>query len=115
MDYKSLFQEKEFSSKKLVNGQEIDNYKSDCPFDCFYYCYKMNLEKVIMWLSDKLYAICDNEDELIIEDLEEDNTVYILLNDETTLLVEYIGTKVYLYYRENHLVMTIIICFCCCK
>ena len=27
------------------------NYKSSCNFDCFYYCYKMNLPKDIVWLE----------------------------------------------------------------
>tara|TARA_R110000796_G_C14308505_1_gene406252 strand:+ start:83 stop:577 length:495 start_codon:yes stop_codon:yes gene_type:complete len=36
---------------KKVNGQTPNNYKSSCNFDCFYYCYKMNLEKDIIWLE----------------------------------------------------------------
>lgn len=35
---------------KLENGKIPDNYKSKCNFDCFYYCYKMNLPKDIIWL-----------------------------------------------------------------
>lgn len=35
---------------KLVNGVVPDNWKSACNFDCFYYCYKMNLPKDIIWL-----------------------------------------------------------------
>lgn len=35
---------------KLVNG-EIEQKKSSCNFDCFYYCYKMNFEKDIIWLE----------------------------------------------------------------
>lgn len=36
---------------KLVNGKSPDNLKSDCNFDCFYYCYKMNLKNDITWLE----------------------------------------------------------------
>ena len=32
----------------IKNGNEINN---KCNFDCFYYCYKMNLEKDIIWLE----------------------------------------------------------------
>lgn len=36
---------------KLVNGKKPDDFKEKCNFDCFYYCYKMNLEKDIIWLN----------------------------------------------------------------
>tara|TARA_R110000744_G_scaffold25388_1_gene63017 strand:- start:681 stop:1178 length:498 start_codon:yes stop_codon:yes gene_type:complete len=36
---------------KLVDGKVPLNYKSSCNFDCFYYCYKMNLPKDIVWLE----------------------------------------------------------------
>ena len=36
---------------KLVDGKVPDNYKSSCNFDCFYYCYKIDLEKDITWLE----------------------------------------------------------------
>jgi hypothetical protein len=36
--------------KKLIDGKEIEG-KSCCNFDCFYYCYKMNLPNDIMWLD----------------------------------------------------------------
>jgi len=32
----------------IKNGNELQN---KCNFDCFYYCYKMNLEKDITWLN----------------------------------------------------------------
>ena len=35
---------------KLVNGAVPENYKSSCNFDCFYYCYKIGLEKDIVFL-----------------------------------------------------------------
>jgi len=36
--------------EKLVNGKQPDGWKNACNFDCFYYCYKMNLENDITWL-----------------------------------------------------------------
>lgn len=37
---------------KLVNGEKPENWKNACNFDCFYYCWKMNLPRDIIWLSD---------------------------------------------------------------
>jgi len=36
---------------KLVDGKVPENWKNACNFDCFYYCYKMNLPKDIIWLD----------------------------------------------------------------
>lgn len=36
---------------KLVDGEIPENYKSCCNFDCFYYCYKINLPQDIVWLD----------------------------------------------------------------
>jgi len=36
---------------KLVDGKSPDNFKSSCNFDCFYYCYKMDLPRDIVWLE----------------------------------------------------------------
>ena len=36
---------------KLVDGKVPDKYKSSCNFDCFYYCYKINLPRDIIWLD----------------------------------------------------------------
>jgi hypothetical protein len=36
---------------KLVDGEIPEDYKSKCNFDCFYYCWKMNLPKDIIWLT----------------------------------------------------------------
>jgi hypothetical protein len=106
---------KRIQLKKLVNGKEIDNYKSDCPFNCFYYCFKMNLEKDIMWLRGKSDSVeeeehndgeefNDTEEQLDdLEDLEEDNTNYILLDNGEPLFVEYIGTKVYDFYTREYI------------
>jgi hypothetical protein len=35
---------------KLVDGKKPDNFKEACNFDCFYYCYKIDLPKDIIWL-----------------------------------------------------------------
>lgn len=35
---------------KLVDGKVPDKWKNACNFDCFYYCYKMKLERDITWL-----------------------------------------------------------------
>ena len=36
---------------KIVDGKLLENYKSVCNFDCFYYCYKMELKNDITWLN----------------------------------------------------------------
>ena len=36
---------------KLIDGKVPDKYKSSCNFDCFYYCYKINLQRDIIWLK----------------------------------------------------------------
>jgi hypothetical protein len=35
---------------KLVNGEVPKNWKNACNFDCFYYCWKIGLEKDLTWL-----------------------------------------------------------------
>jgi hypothetical protein len=40
---------KRIQFEKIVNDQKIESNK--CNFDCFYYCYKMNLERDIIWLE----------------------------------------------------------------
>jgi hypothetical protein len=35
---------------KLVDGVEVQQ-KNSCNFDCFYYCWKMNLPRDIVWLE----------------------------------------------------------------
>lgn len=37
--------------EKLINGKLPDKWRNACNFDCFYYCYKINLEKDITWLD----------------------------------------------------------------
>ena len=36
---------------KLVDGVMPDKWKNACNFDCFYYCYKMDLPRDINWLE----------------------------------------------------------------
>lgn len=42
---------KRIQFQKQVNGKVPENWKSDCNFDCFYFCWKINLEKDITWLE----------------------------------------------------------------
>ncbi len=37
--------------QKLINGKVPENWKNACNFDCFYYCYKIDLPKDIIWLG----------------------------------------------------------------
>jgi hypothetical protein len=36
---------------KQIEGKEPENNKNACNFDCFYYCYGINLNKDIIWLD----------------------------------------------------------------
>jgi hypothetical protein len=36
---------------KLVDGKLVEGWKNQTSFDCFYYCYKMNFPKDIIWLE----------------------------------------------------------------
>jgi len=36
---------------KLVDGKPVEGWKNACNFDCFYYVWKMNLERDIIWLE----------------------------------------------------------------
>jgi len=42
---------KRIQFQKQVNGIVPENYKSDCSFDCFYYCWKMGLPRDLLWLG----------------------------------------------------------------
>lgn len=44
-----IIPKKRIQFQKLVNGK-IEKSKSSCNFDCFYYCWKMNLPNDIVWL-----------------------------------------------------------------
>ena len=37
--------------EKLIDGKKPDNWRNACYFDCFYYCYKIGLDKDITWLD----------------------------------------------------------------
>jgi hypothetical protein len=37
--------------EKQIDGQIPLNFKSSCNFDCFYYCWKINLDRDIIWLD----------------------------------------------------------------
>ena len=36
---------------KYVDGKPVPNWKNQTAFDCFYYCWKMNLPHDIVWLD----------------------------------------------------------------
>jgi hypothetical protein len=36
---------------KQIEGKELENNKNVCNFDCYYYCYGINLNKDIIWLD----------------------------------------------------------------
>lgn len=36
---------------KQIEGKTPENWKEACNFDCFYYCWKMNLPRDIVWLD----------------------------------------------------------------
>jgi hypothetical protein len=36
---------------KQINGETPKGWKNACNFDCFYYCYKMDLPRDIIWLE----------------------------------------------------------------
>ena len=37
--------------KRIHFNKNKEGWKNSCYFDCFYYCYKMNLERDIIWLE----------------------------------------------------------------
>jgi hypothetical protein len=36
--------------EKHVDDAKLENWKTSCNFDCFYYCYKIGLDRDIIWL-----------------------------------------------------------------
>jgi len=46
-----LIPSKRIHFTKFINGQIPEGWKNGCNFDCFYYCYKMNLSKDILFLT----------------------------------------------------------------
>ena len=63
---------------KMVDGVVDETAKKSCNFDCFYYCYKMNLPRGITWLDDDdVPYMLDTDDEVNAETGEENpNLVY---------------------------------------
>ena len=51
-DIQIIIPKKRIHFNKLVNGKTPDKWKNSCYFDCFYYCWKMNLPKDIVWLPE---------------------------------------------------------------
>ena len=45
-----IIPKKRIHFNKQVNGETPKGWKNACNFDCFYYCYKMNLPRDIIWL-----------------------------------------------------------------
>jgi hypothetical protein len=48
-DFQFIIPRKRIQFDKLVDGDEKQENK--CNFDCFYYCYKINLQNSITWLD----------------------------------------------------------------
>ena len=44
-----IIPKKRIQFDKIVNGEKVES--GSCNFDCFYYCYKMNYPKDIIWLE----------------------------------------------------------------
>ena len=42
---------KRINFTKKVNGSVPDGWGDQCDFDCFYYCWKMDLPSDIIWLD----------------------------------------------------------------
>jgi hypothetical protein len=38
---------------KYIDGKPVEGWKNATGFDCFYYCWKMNLEQSIIWLKNE--------------------------------------------------------------
>lgn len=45
-----IIPKKRIHFNKLVNGKIPNKWRNACNFDCFYYCWKIGLEKDITWL-----------------------------------------------------------------
>jgi hypothetical protein len=50
-DLQIVIPRKRIHFTKLVDGKPLDNWKNACNFDCFYYCWKMNLPHSMIWLD----------------------------------------------------------------
>ena len=47
-----IIPKKRISFEKQFDGKRPDNWSDNCNFDCFYYCWKINLAHDITWLPD---------------------------------------------------------------
>jgi len=47
-----IIPKKRIHFEKYIDGKPVENYKSVCNFDCFYYCWKIDLPKDIIWLDE---------------------------------------------------------------
>lgn len=50
-DLQIIIPRKRIHFEKLINGERPEGWKNACNFDCFYYCWKINLERDITWLE----------------------------------------------------------------
>tara|TARA_R110000744_G_scaffold11067_4_gene33898 strand:- start:594 stop:1100 length:507 start_codon:yes stop_codon:yes gene_type:complete len=50
-DLQIIIPKKRIHFDKLIDGKTPDGWRNACNFDCFYYCYKMNLPKDLIWLD----------------------------------------------------------------
>jgi hypothetical protein len=50
-DLQIIIPRKRIHFNKQINGKTTDYWKNSCYFDCFYYCYKINLQNNITWLE----------------------------------------------------------------
>lgn len=48
---KIIIPKKRIHFTKKIKGEIPKNWKNACNFDCFYYCYKINLNEDITWLD----------------------------------------------------------------
>ncbi len=46
-----IIPKKRIHFEKHIDGKPVDGWKNACNFDCFYYCWKMNLPNDIVWLD----------------------------------------------------------------
>ena len=50
-DIQIIIPRKRIQFLKMEDGVVLENQKSQCAFDCFYYCWKIGLKKDIVWLD----------------------------------------------------------------
>ena len=50
-DIQIIIPKKRIHFLKQINGKTPEGWRNSCYFDCFYYCYKIGLDKDIIWLE----------------------------------------------------------------